>query len=131
LLCVPDVDFVSLQYSDPEGEASALLAHSGVRLEYWRDAIDDYDETAALVTALDLVISVQTAVVHLAGALGQEAWALIPAAPEWRYGLSGTSMPWYPAVRLFRQTQPGNWKPVLETVTTELAALASRKAQVT
>ncbi len=131
LLSLPEIDFVSLQYSDPENEAAALLADSGVRLEYWRDAIDDYDETAALVTALDLVISVQTAVVHLAGALGQEVWALIPAAPEWRYGLSGASMPWYPAVRLLRQAEPGNWDAVLERVTSDLAVLASAKREVT
>lgn len=131
LLSLPEIAFVSLQYSDPDKEGAALFADSGICLEYWRDAIDDYDETAALVTALDLVVSVQTAVVHLAGALGKETWALIPAAPEWRYGLAGASMPWYPAVRLLRQAEPGKWEPVLERVASDLAVLVSTKREVT
>lgn len=122
LLSLPGVDFVSLQYSDPLNEAAAMRAAGDMRLACWGEAIDNYDETAALVAALDLVISVQTAVVHLAGALGKEAWALIPAVPEWRYGASGTSMPWYPSVRLVRQAQAGDWGSVLDRVTTDLAA---------
>ena len=58
---------------------------------------------AALVCALDLVVSVQTSIVHLGGALGAPAWALIPEVPEWRYGASGETMPWYPSVTLFRK----------------------------
>jgi hypothetical protein len=121
ILSVPGVDFVSLQYSDPEGEREALQ-RADVRVHQWQEAIDDYDETAALVCALDLVVSVQTAVVHLAGALGREVWALIPATPEWRYGSHGSSMPWYPAVRLIRQPKLGDWGPVVEMVAVELQA---------
>jgi hypothetical protein len=118
---VRDIDFVSLQYSVQEGELEALQ-RAGVRVHQWQGAIDDYDETAALVCALDLVVSVQTAVVHLAGALGREVWALIPAAPEWRYGASGGVMPWYPSARLIRQARLGDWDPVVQTVAVDLQA---------
>jgi len=124
VLRVPGIDFVSLQYSDCS-EAIARVAHiHGVDVRHWPDAIEDYDETAALVCALDLVISVQTAVVHLAGALGQRTWALIAAVPEWRYMADGEKMPWYPSVRLVRQQISGNWAPVLARVADELADFA-------
>jgi hypothetical protein len=91
----------------PQARDDASLASlvQAACFDYWSAAIDHYDETAALVTALDLVISVQTAVVHLAGALGKPAWVLVPAVPEWRYLKSGDSMPWYSSLRLFRQWQ--------------------------
>ena len=128
ILSVPGIDFVSLQYSDPDREVEALRASGGPQVHVWQDAIDDYDETAALVCALDLVVSVQTAVVHLSGALGREAWALIPAAPEWRYGDEGASMPWYPTVRLLRQTEPGNWEPLIAGVAEDLRGWAGAPA---
>ncbi len=127
ILAMPGIDFVSLQYSDPEGAIEAL-ARSGAQLHEWQDAIQDYDESAALVAALDLVISVQTAIVHLTGALGRPAWALICAAPEWRYGDSGNAMPWYPSVRLIRQAILGEWAPVIETVRANLAAWTTDSA---
>jgi len=120
ILSVPGIDFVSLQYSDPDREVEALRTSGGPEVHVWQDAIDDYDETAALVASLDLVVSVQTAIVHLAGALGVPVWALIPAAPEWRYGGAGASMPWYPSVRLIRQPAPGSWGGVIEAVRHEL-----------
>ena len=63
-----------------------------MRIEHWSEAIDDYDQTAALVCALDLVVSVCTALVHLGGALGRPVWVMAPYSPEWRYGFSGESM---------------------------------------
>ena len=80
-----------------------------VAIHHWPDAIDDYDETAALVCALDAVVSVCTAVVHLGGALGRPVYVVVPLSPEWRYGLDGDSMPWYPSVKLFRQQEVGEW----------------------
>ena len=68
-----------------------------------------------------LVVSVQTAVVHLAGALGRPVWALIPAAPEWRYAMEGDAMPWYPSARLVRQAVPDDWGPVVREVAARLA----------
>jgi tetratricopeptide (TPR) repeat protein len=130
LLRLPSVDFVNLQYSDCTEELAELRAESNIELHYWDSALDDYDQTAALVSALDLVISVQTAVVHLAGALGKAVWALIPAVPEWRYGVAGPSMPWYPTARLFRQSAQGAWDPLMSSVRDELEALLPRGARM-
>lgn len=108
--------FVSLQYGDVGGEITELRERHGVNLDHWQDAIDDLDETAALISALDLVITVQTAVAHLSGALGKKAWVMISAVPEWRYMERGASMPWYPALRLYRQAAPGEWDSLIEAV---------------
>ena len=71
--------------------------------------------TAALTQALDLVITVQQTALHIAGAVGTPAWVLVPVVPEWRYGLSGSAMPWYSSVRLFRQAQFNDWaRPIAE-----------------
>jgi tetratricopeptide (TPR) repeat protein len=112
LLARADCRFVSLQYGEvgPELDAAATR---GVRIAHWQEAIDDFDETAALLQALDGVVSVQTAVIHLAGALGRPVSVLLPSAPEWRYGLAGARMPWYPSVRLYRQETPGDWRAPL------------------
>ena len=123
LLSLPACHFVSLQYGDNDGESGAFAHEHGVHIHHWRHAIDDYDETAALVSALDLVISVQTAIAHLSGALGKLAWVLVPTVAEWRYLQSGDAMPWYPAVRLLRQGQSGNWQPVIERAGSDLARL--------
>jgi ADP-heptose:LPS heptosyltransferase len=69
---------------------------------------------------LDLVITVDTAVAHLAGALGRPVWILLPYAAEWRWLLDRTDSPWYPTARLFRQSQPGDWPGVLGQVIHEL-----------
>jgi len=116
--------WVSLQYGDVTGaELASFASEYAVPIDHWQEAIDDYDETAALVSALDLVISVQTAVVHLAGALGKPVWVMVPAVPEWRYLQSGETMPWYPSVRLFRRAHADGWAPVIAAVTAELAKL--------
>jgi tetratricopeptide (TPR) repeat protein len=113
--------FVSLQYTDDAADAAAQLsAVHGVPLAHWPEAISDYDETAALVTALDLTITVCTSIVHLAGALGRPVWVLAPANPEWRYGNAGEKMLWYPAARVFRQRAGGAWRAVIESVRHEL-----------
>jgi ADP-heptose:LPS heptosyltransferase len=121
VLRVEAVQFVDLQYTDTAEERARLEAVHGVRLAHWRSGIDDYDETAALVSALDLTLSVCTAVVHLAGALGRPAWVMTPYSPEWRYGHAGECMPWYPSVKLVRQPAPGEWEPVIAAVARQLA----------
>lgn len=123
VLQCPDAEFISLQYSDCTEEIEQVR-NAGHSVHAWREAIDDYDETAALVSALDLVVSVQTAVVHLAGALGTPVWALIPQTPEWRYGHEGDAMPWYPSVRLIRQQSGDDWGPVLRSVSAGLRTRA-------
>jgi len=116
--------FVNLQYGNGAGDVEELKSAHGLgNVHHWQEAIDDYDETAALVSGLDLVVTVCTAIVHLSGALGVPVWVLTPSVPEWRYMQSGEAMPWYPSSRLFRQTEAGNWPPVLERVQRELDCL--------
>jgi tetratricopeptide (TPR) repeat protein len=125
LLRLPGLRFVSLQYTPDAGAAvKELRARHGIEVAHWQDGIDDYDETAALACALDVTVSVCTSLVHLCGALGRPAWVLTPLSPEWRYGISGETMPWYSSVRLFRQTAYADWGPVLERVA---GALAERR----
>ena len=114
--------FVSLQYGDCTEDLDALKQTYGVSLPHWQDALEDYDETAALVCALDLVISVCTAVIHLSGALGKPVWVLVPAVPEWRYLDHGDTLPWYPSARLYRQAHTkSGWGSVLNQVMHQLA----------
>jgi tetratricopeptide (TPR) repeat protein len=116
VLKVSEVKFVDLQYTDTAQERTQLKAAHGIDIAHWPDAIEDYDETAALLCALDLTISVCTAVIHLAGALGRPVWVMAPFSPEWRYGISGAAMPWYPSAMVFRQPRYGAWEPVIEQV---------------
>jgi len=121
ILSMPGVRFVSLQYTpEAAAEVAALEARQGIRVEHWPEAIDDYDETAALVSALDLVLSVCTAVAHLGGALGRPVWVMVPHSPEWRYGSEGETMPWYPSVNLFRAPAYGQMSPAVEAVSAAL-----------
>jgi Flp pilus assembly protein TadD len=87
----------------------------------WTGELCDFADTAALIAALDLVIGVDTAVIHLAGALGRPVWLLNRFAPDWRWGATGDTTPWYPTLRQFRQTDPGDWRPVLDAVRNALA----------
>jgi tetratricopeptide (TPR) repeat protein len=129
VLRVPGVQFVSLQYTaDAAAETAALRSSHGIDVHHWPEALDDYDQTAALVCALDQVVSVCTSLVHLTGALGRPAWVMAPAGPEWRYGAAGETMPWYPSVRLFRQAAYAEWDPVVLRVAGELAALRRNDA---
>ena len=130
LLSVPGCTFVSLQYGDCRAELAGLEGGPAIRVQHWPEAIEDYDETAALAGALDLVITVDTSVAHLAGALGTPVWVFVPANPEWRYGVSGESMPWYPTMRLFRCARRAEWEPVIERVRAELARSAEPEARV-
>ena len=125
----PECRFVSLQYGKAESDLQSFAHRHPITIHAWKEAIEDYDETAALVTALDLVISVQTAVVHLAGALGTAVWAVLPAVAEWRYQEHGEQMPWYPSARLLRQAVAGDWTPVLCRAANELRAVSGKTAR--
>ncbi|WP_114814338.1 tetratricopeptide repeat protein [Paraburkholderia kururiensis] len=102
--------FVSLQPQVRERDAVAF-AESGM-LDFGPD-LQDFADTAALVACLDLVIAVDTSVVHLAGALGKPVWVLLPRVPDWRWLLNREDSPWYPTARLFRQDKPGDWPTVV------------------
>jgi hypothetical protein len=118
----PGLRFVSLQYTQDALQAVQTLREShGIEISHWSEAIDDYDETAALVAALDLTLTVCTAIAHLAGALGRPLWVMAPTNAEWRYGRSGDTMAWYPSARIFRQTRAGDWNDVIARVEHELA----------
>jgi ADP-heptose:LPS heptosyltransferase len=85
-------------------------------VEYFGGDIEDFADTAALISQLDLVVSVDTSVTHLAGALAKPVWILLPFAPDFRWMLNRTDSPWYPSARLLRQPKPGDWAPVLESL---------------
>jgi tetratricopeptide (TPR) repeat protein len=112
---------ISLQYTNCADDLESLRTEHGIHVHHWEEAIKDYDETAALVCALDLVVSVCTSVIHLTGALGRPLIVMAPAAPEWRYGRSGDGMPWYPSARLIRQARAGDWNDVLRQVSESIA----------
>jgi tetratricopeptide (TPR) repeat protein len=122
ILALPGSQFISLQYGDCASDLEQARNALGVELHHWPEAIADYDETAALVSALDLVISVTTSVVHLAGALGRPVWILANAGPRWCYGLNGGRLPWYVTARLFQQRRLGIWDDVMSSVAERLAA---------
>lgn len=124
ILRTPDSIFINLQYTESSEEIAGIKASTGIEVVDWQEARDDYEHTAALVSALDLVISVCTAVIHLGGALGKPVWVLAPYSPEWRYGIAGEKMPWYPSVRIFRQPSYAAWEPAIANVTQSLRTLA-------
>ena len=125
ILRTPGVHFINLQYTDSYAELAELYDVAGVKISDWQETRDDYEHTAALVSTLDLVISVCTAVIHLSGALDVPVWILAPYSPEWRYGITGEKMPWYPSARVFRQPSYGTWPPVIDLVSRQLATLAT------
>ncbi len=92
------------------------------------EKLSDFAETAALIENLDLVIAVDSAVAHLAGALGKPVWIMLRHSGEWRWLLERSDSPWYPTVRLFRQKKPGDWAGVVSDISQQLQVLmVSRK----
>ncbi len=126
LLADPSVQFVNLQYGEVTDELQRFQDATGLAILHYPEAIADLDEFAALICALDLVVTVCNTTVHYAGALGRPAWVMAPHVPEWRYGLSGPGMRWYPSVRMFRQSAPGAWEEVVESVRQALADWLAR-----
>jgi tetratricopeptide (TPR) repeat protein len=119
LLALERVRFFSLQL----GAAAGQMAAFGGKITDLRPRIKDFADTAAWIDRLDLIVTVDTSVAHLAGALGKSTWVLLPSAPDWRWLLDRDDSPWYPTMRLFRQTRFGDWAEVVERVRRELAAL--------
>jgi hypothetical protein len=126
LLNLPGVSFVSLQVGPRAGDLATLPPGTVTDLSA---ELTDFAETAGAILALDLVIAVDTAVVHLAGALGKPAWVMLPFSPDWRWMLERDYSPWYPTLRLYRQPAPGDWTSVIERLRGDLAGRASRHAR--
>lgn len=127
VLSSPNIRFVSLQYGEVAQEVAAIERETGATIHHWPELLADQDELAALVVALDLVVTVQTTVAHLAGALGKAVRILVPSTPEWRYGAAGEHMPWYPSARILRQTEGRTWMPVLARAAAELGEIAQSR----
>jgi ADP-heptose:LPS heptosyltransferase len=85
--------------------------------------LNDFADTAALIAQLDLVITVDTAVAHLAGALGRPVWVMLPYGSDWRWLINRPDSPWYPSARLYRQDRSRCWPPIAEAVARDLAGL--------
>ncbi|MGA7803240.1 tetratricopeptide repeat protein [Bradyrhizobium sp.] len=120
-----DATFVSLQ-KEPRPRDAELLRATPDIVDFTAD-LTDFAETAALLSCLDLVITVDTSIAHLAGALGRPTWVLLPHVPDWRWLLDRDDSPWYPTLRLFRQTAARDYGPVLDQVRAELVASIDAK----
>ena len=118
LASIPGLCLISLQKGEPA--AQARTPPNGMVLHDWAEELDDFADTAALVEALDLVISVDTSVLHLVGALGKPVWVLNRYNQCWRWLSGRRDSPWYPSARLFRQPKMGNWEAVIDQVQREL-----------
>ncbi len=116
-----DATFVSLQM-DVRADDQALLTQRSDILNFGPELID-FADTAGLISCLDLVISVDTSVVHLAGAIAKPVWVLVPYLPDWRWLLNREDNPWYPTARLFRQTATRDWREVIAHIGTALHGL--------
>jgi tetratricopeptide (TPR) repeat protein len=125
LAAVPGIQFISLQ----KGLASEEAQTAGFALLDVMDAVRDFADTAALLANLDLVISVNTSVVHLAGAMGKPVFLLDRYDNCWRWLSGREDSPWYPTLRIFRQRRSGDWGPVIQRVAMALAATAAHPAQ--
>ncbi|MGF6239941.1 tetratricopeptide (TPR) repeat protein [Paraburkholderia sp. GAS38] len=121
LLREPNVEWINLQKVVRERDRSVF---EQAPLRSFDDDIVDFADTAALVQSVDLVIAVDTAVAHLAGALGRPVWVLLAEPPEWRWMRARSDSPWYPEARLFRQTVAGHWGDVIDAVRSELRTLS-------
>src|SRR5262249_50722188 len=137
LCALPGVSFASLQVGP---HASDVAQHPTLNIVDLSRELTDFADTAGAVDALDLVIAVDTAVAHLAGALGKPTWVLLPEVNDWRWLIGREDNPWYPTMRLFRQPFPtlpspasgegkesrsGGWPDVIARVAAELAAVAA------
>ena len=116
---VENVAFYSLQKGERAVEAKS--PPDGLQITDLSDELNDFDDTAAVLNELDLLISVDTSPVHLAGGLGRPVWTLLAFLNDWRWGVDSETTPWYPTMRLFRQKRMGDWTDVMERVREELS----------
>lgn len=126
-----DCDFISLQYNEEAGEKIERFNHeNGTNILHWPEMVADYDETAALLMNLDLLISAPQSVVHLAGGLGVPCWRLCARQAMWLHGEQGKDAPWYGTVKNYWQEANGEWKPVMDRVGNDLQVFLSKDLRV-
>jgi tetratricopeptide (TPR) repeat protein len=124
LFALQGIDWIVMQPALTSEERAALDAHPRARfIQHLDGKLEDFADTAAIMDRLDGVVSVDTAVAHLSGALAKPLWLMLPFAADWRWGIDTASSAWYPKARLFRQAQPGAWEDVVERVAAEIARL--------
>src|SRR5262249_32886598 len=114
LLAAPRVSFISVQRELRENDAGMLSQEPGIT--HTGAELDDFADTAAVLTLCDLLVCVDTSVAHVAGALGRPVLLLVPFQPDWRWMLDRDTSPWYPSIRLFRQAAPRDWDDVIARV---------------
>lgn len=114
ILTIPEISFYDLQRGERDKDLSDVPSH--ICAQNMEPQLGDFGDLAVIIDQLDLVVSVDTSVAHLAGALGKPIWVLLSHVAEWRWMLEGETTPWYPTMRLFRQTRPGDWSGVIERV---------------
>ncbi len=119
---IDGVSFFSLQMGGAEAKVVELNLQDQVN--DMSGQLTDFADTAGIVAQLDLVISVDTSVAHVAGAIGQPVWLMLPTAADWRWGRAGPTTPWYHSMRLFRQESRGDWSSVVQRIKTDLQNLA-------
>jgi tetratricopeptide (TPR) repeat protein len=110
------MNFFSLQ----KGDTANQKPPAGLHLIDWTQRLTDFADTAAMIQDLDLIITVDTALAHLAGAMSKPVWVLLPRVPPWHYGLAGDTSPWYPSMRLFRQSTAGDWDTPIQQISSSL-----------
>ncbi|MCD6561075.1 MAG: tetratricopeptide repeat protein [Deltaproteobacteria bacterium] len=120
---IPGIRLYGLQKGELKGKSEEISQRAG--LINLGDRFEDFSDTAGAIENLDLVISVDTSVAHLAGAMGKPIWVLLPFIPDWRWMMGRKDSPWYPTMRLFRQERPGDWDSVFRRVTEELRVKVS------
>ncbi len=128
LASVPGVVLYSLQAGPRVGDM-AKVAHSALVRDLSRH-LSDFADTASVIANLDLVICADTAVAHLAGALGKPVWVMMPFAPDWRWLIGREDTPWYPTMRLMRQSEPGRWDDVVARAVGEVAKVAAQRSEL-
>ena len=122
---IGNVRWHSLQVG--EAASAARTPPPGMELLDWSGRLTDFAQTAALIANLDLVITIDTAVAHLAGAMGKPVWVMLQYVPDWRWLLDRGDSPWYPTMRLFRQPRPGDWGAVASRIATALRSQLERQ----
>jgi uncharacterized protein (TIGR03032 family) len=114
ILSIPEISFYSLQKGERQKDLADLPSH--VQMQHLEPYLGDFGDLAVIIDQLDLVITVDTSVAHMAGALGKPVWTLLSSMPDWRWMLERETTPWYPTMRLFRQKRAGDWTGVIERV---------------